>query len=222
MTRRQVLHDLAQRITQINLAHPTRVAIDGVDAAGKTTFGNELAQLIEASGRKVISASVDGFHNPARVRYQRGEDSPEGYYRDSFNYPMLIEVLLAPLGPSGSRRYRSAIFDYRMDCDVDQPPAVADARSVLLVDGLFLQRPELRDYWDYTVFLDVGFELTIARAIQRNPDLSFEKVCDRYEKRYIPGQKLYLSECMPKARANIVIDNSNFSELVVKYGDKEE
>jgi uridine kinase len=131
------------------------------------------------------------------VRYQRGEGSPEGYYRDSFNYQKLIEVLLAPLGPAGTRRYRSVIFDYRTDRDVDQHPTIADARSVLLFDGVFLHRQELREYWDYTVFLDVDFEITLARAVRRNPgrvlkakpELYREEVRSLYEQRYIPGQK---------------------------------
>ena len=228
MNRQQTLSDVAERITQINLTHPTRVAIDGVDAAGKTILADELARIIEST-RPVIRASVDGFHNPKQVRYQRGEGSSEGYYRDSFNYQKLIEVLLAPLGPAGTRRYHSVIFDYRTDHKVDQHPAIADARSVLLFDGVFLHRPELREYWDYTVFLDVDFETTLARAERRNaarafeekPELSSEEVRSRYEQRYILGQKLYLSECTPRARANAVINNSNLANLVVTYSDKD-
>jgi uridine kinase len=45
-----------------------RVAIDGVDGAGKTTFANELAEVVGGLGRPVIRASVDGFHNPRVVR----------------------------------------------------------------------------------------------------------------------------------------------------------
>src|SRR5262249_12994166 len=143
MNRSHVLQDLAQRITRIKLTHPTRVAIDGVDAVGKTTLAGELAPIIEAAGRKVIRASIDGFHNPKRVRYRRGANSPEGYYRNSFSYKMLFAVLLAPLGPAGSRRYRNAIFDYRTDCEIEQEPSLAEENAVLLFDGVFLHRPEV-------------------------------------------------------------------------------
>ncbi len=39
----------------------TRVAVDGVDGAGKTMFADELATVVGAGDREVIRASVDDF-----------------------------------------------------------------------------------------------------------------------------------------------------------------
>src|SRR5450759_1567169 len=61
MTREQTLHQLASIVVSRIPPHPLRVAIDGIDAAGKTTLADELAPLIEAQGRPVIRASIDGF-----------------------------------------------------------------------------------------------------------------------------------------------------------------
>ena len=105
MKRSQLLDYLADRIIEIKRPHPVRVALDGPDAAGKTTLAEELVAPLQGRGRPVIRASIDGFHNPASIRYARGPMSPEGYYYDSFNYQTLVESLLAPLGPGGSRRY---------------------------------------------------------------------------------------------------------------------
>jgi uridine kinase len=113
MKRSELLGELAGRIVRIELPHPVRVAVDGVDAAGKTTLAEELVMPLRARGRPVIRASIDGFHHPARIRHGRGPASPEGYYQDSFNYQRLAESLLVPLGPGGSRRYVPAVFDYR-------------------------------------------------------------------------------------------------------------
>lgn len=41
MTREQLLSVLAHRISAVERTHPVRVAIDGVDAAGKTTLADE-------------------------------------------------------------------------------------------------------------------------------------------------------------------------------------
>ena len=211
MKRSQLLDELAARISRIELPHPIRVAIDGVDAAGKTTLAQELVGPLQAHGRPVIRVSIDGFHNPARIRHSRGSTSPEGYYYDSFDYRRLTESLLAPLGPGGSRQYRSGIFDYRTDLDVQSPIRVADENAVLLFDGVFLLRPELMEYWDFTVFVEAAFETTLARAVQRDAALlgSVEEVRNRYDLRYIPGQKLYLSKCRPKDRVTVVIDNND-------------
>jgi uridine kinase len=90
MTREDLVAEAAHRICQVRRSHPVRVAIDGVDAAGKTTLANELVGPLERLGRPVIRASIDGFHNPATVRYRRGDTSPEGYVRDSFNRSGLV------------------------------------------------------------------------------------------------------------------------------------
>lgn len=54
MKRHELLRDLASKIAAINLPHSVRVAIDGVDAAGKTTLANELAPAIKSLGRPVV------------------------------------------------------------------------------------------------------------------------------------------------------------------------
>jgi uridine kinase len=62
--RELVLRQLAECILALHHSHPVRVAIDGVDAAGKTTIANALSPIIACSGRHVIRASIDGFHRP--------------------------------------------------------------------------------------------------------------------------------------------------------------
>ena len=157
----QLVDYLANRIIQIERPHPIRVAIDGPDAAGKTTLAQQLAGPLQAYGRPVIRASIDGFHNPASIRHSRGGSSPEGYYLDSFNYDALTEYLLAPLGPGGSRLYRLAVFDFKMDSAVRATELVAEMaemNAVLLFDGVFLLRSELMVHWDFTIFVEADFE----------------------------------------------------------------
>jgi uridine kinase len=211
MKRSQLIDYLAGRIILLEQPHPIRVAVDGPDAAGKTTLAQELVAQLRARGRPVIRASIDGFHNPARIRHARGHASPEGYYYDSFNCRALAESLLAPLGPGGSRRYRPAVFDYRTDSEVQIPMREAEVNAVLLFDGVFLLRPGLTEYWDFTIFVETTFETTLARAEQRDASLfgGLEEVRRRYKERYIPGQQLYHAECLPKEQAKVVVDNND-------------
>jgi hypothetical protein len=71
MTRQALLEQLAERLVRRAAGHPVRVAIDGVDAAGKTTLANDLAPIVAGLGRPVIRVSVDDFHRPASVRRRR-------------------------------------------------------------------------------------------------------------------------------------------------------
>lgn len=206
MTRRQtVLQSVAERILETSAPYITRVAIDGVDGAGKTTFADELAGVLEPSGREVIRASVDGFHNPREVRYRLGRGSPEGFYRDSYDYKTFKDVLLDPLSPGGTGRYRTAVHDVDLERPVTVPEKQAEPGAILVVDGIFLHRSELRDTWDVSVWLGVAFSVSIPRGAQRgsgSPDLHAPE-----NRRYLEGQKLYLDEARPQQRATFVINN---------------
>lgn len=216
MTHSAVLAKLANLICAVDRPHPVRVAIDGVDASGKTTLANELVPLVEERDRPIIRASVDGFHNPREVRYRLGADSPEGYYLDSFNREILLQDLLIPLGPGGNRKYRRAAFDFREDVATPEAWDEAPANAILLFDGVFLLRPELTRHWDFSIFVDVDFEISVPRAVARDVaqsqgQLAPETVLAKYNQRYVPGQCIYLSEAHPKERATVIIQNNDLA-----------
>lgn len=211
---KKLIVDLATYINTIKLNHPVRVAIDGVDTAGKTTLANELVKPLEKLGRQVIRASIDKFHNPRKKRYEKGKDSPEGYYYDSFNYEKLKEKLLAPLSSSKSPLFESEFFDFKTDTYIQTNPKKAQNNAILLFDGVFLLRPELNSYWDVRIFLDIPFDEVLKRAKLRDKDLMGDDVEQKYKVRYIPGQKIYLTSVHPENLADIVIDNSNYKEPI--------
>jgi uridine kinase len=206
--RQRVLEALADRVAGVRLAHPLRVAIDGVDGAGKTTLADELVEPVAKRGRPVVRVSIDDFHHPREVRYRQGRSSPRGYYEDSFDLAALVRCALDPLGPGGSRLVRRRAFDHRTDSPVDSLLERVEEDAVLLLDGIFLQRPELRKHFDLAIFLDVSFEETTARQAARNgadPDVLAES-----NRRYMGGQRLYLAQCDPRARADLVVDNESW------------
>jgi uridine kinase len=211
--RQNILRTLADVILQLPNVQVVRVGIDGVDGAGKSRFGDELAQVLSAAGRRVIRASVDGFHNPRALRYRLGRQSPEGYFRDSYDDAQLKAVLLDPLSPGGSGRYRTAAFDHRTDQLVSVPEAQAAPGDILMFDGIFLHRPELRGYWDYSVFLEVDFHVSIARCAQRDGSSPDPQAPDN--RRYVEGQQLYLQTCEPWQYATVVINNEALESPVL-------
>jgi uridine kinase len=166
--RDEMLNDVAARLATLVSANTVRVGIDGVDAAGKTTLADELGQRLRALRRPVIRSGIDHFHNPREVRYAKGSESPDGYYADSFDLDCLIEKLLRPLGPGGTGRYQTAHFDHRRNLPVDSPEMTAPPAAILLFDGIFLQQPRLRPYWDYRIFVKVGLDVALARLLRRD------------------------------------------------------
>lgn len=208
-TRQNLLTQVAERLVDAFPDRTIRVAIDGVDGAGKTTFADELGASVSARGRPVIRASVDGFHNPKAIRYRQGRHSPEGFFEDSYNYAALKALLLDPLSPGGQQRCRTAFFDHVLDEEIPVVELQAQPSSVLLIDGIFLHRPELLQYWDTSIFLQTDFAISVARCAARDGWLPDPEALSN--RRYVEGQRLYLQRCRPELKATIVIDNTNLS-----------
>ncbi|TDV42673.1 uridine kinase [Actinophytocola oryzae] len=208
----------SQHVAAAVLALPAdrvrRVAVDGVDGAGKTRFADAVGAELTVSGAKVIRASADGFLNPPRTRHRRGRDSPEGFYRDSYDYGRMVRLLLDPLSPGGNREYIREVYDIRREREVRRLPELADDDAILVFDGIFTHRDELIRYWDYSVWLEVPFEVSIPRAAQREktPDADPQSMKNR---RYVGGQRLYMAECHPRDRATVVIDNADLTNPVL-------
>jgi uridine kinase len=128
--------------------------------------------------------SMDDYQAETEQRHRRGRYSPEGYYHDAIDRAAFFTALAG----------------------LDSTPGL-----IVLVDGVFLLRPELNATWDYRIFVDVDLDIAYERGIIR--DLSWmgeeEETRRRYELRYIPGERLYLDEVRPLDIADAVIENTN-------------
>ncbi|MFC2075366.1 hypothetical protein ACFLRA_03750 [Bdellovibrionota bacterium] len=212
MDRLDFLHKIVDKIQSIKLERPVIVGIDGIDCAGKTTFAEELKEIFEVRKHTTIRASIDGFHRPREERLAQGELSPKGYYEDSFDYPFLIENLLKPLKEfSPGLRIKTKKFDFRSNEEVGSEEIEIKANSLVLFEGVFLFRPELEKYWDYKIFVDIDFQTSLQRGLERDGKwMGGDSITERkYRERYIPGQQIYLKSVNPKFKADIVFNNVN-------------
>lgn len=80
---------------------------------------------------------------------------------------------------------------------------------MLLVEGIFLHRPELRELWDASVWLEVPFDVSVARGNARFPGQYDSNPEAAVNHRYVGGQRLYLAECAPWDRASWIVDNED-------------
>jgi len=186
--RHLVLEELGDALAAIHAPDRlTRIGIDGVDGAGKTRLAEELAQELTARRRPAVRVTLDQFEQPTAERYVRGDLSPEGYYRDAFD----VEA------------FRAHILG------IDGPRDV-----VVLADGVFLQRPELADLWDATVWVEADLERAARRGAERNLVWfdSLDETHERYRVRYLPAQRRYIEEQQPHERATFVLRNSDLRE----------
>lgn len=187
------------------------IAIDGVDAAGKTSFAHELKENLRIKNKEAIVVSIDDFHHPKSYRYRLGMDSAEGFFYDSYQYEYFIQNCIVPF-KSGIGQLMIKCFDIERDCESIEYGSF-DSETILIVEGIFLHRAELYKIWDYSIYLDVSayvsWDRNLKRSLESNPNLDIEKYKLRFHKRYKAGQELYSEKCRPKQRTSIVINKNN-------------
>jgi len=177
--------------------------------------------MIEALGRPVVRASIDGYHNPAEVRYKQGKDSPQGYYDDSFNYDALVKTLLRPVSDmtTAPQELPIAAYDYRKDSKVKNRYANFQTGTIMLFDGVMLFRAEINDYWHYRIYVDARYETGFVRGVPRDAGNDEDQmiVGKKYLERYFPGERLYRASSHPLEKADVIIFNDDPETCVIKY-----
>lgn len=205
-SRLTVLTRLLKEIESVRPENQILVAIDGFDGAGKSHLSRELVDLARMrEGRPIVSVSIDGFHRPKRDRLAAGT-GPEGFYFGSYRYDAFCTYVVEALRAHGS--IRTAVWDVVADEPVDAPKITVPPAAIVLVDGIFLQRPELRAVWDAAVWVHAPFEVSVPRGNARfgqSHDPDPEAAANH---RYVGGQRLYLAEARPAERATWILDNT--------------
>ena len=211
LPRGQAVARLAQWVAGRRLGHPTRVAVDGVTASGKSTLARELASAVSELGRPVIQVSMDGFHHPRARRHRQGRESAIGYYEDAYDFVALARGVARaarsrrqPALPHERYRPRNR---YR-----DRGAGGWCARvAVFVVDGTFLQRPDIRDLWDERVWVDTPLKVARRRGVERDGDaLGGPEAAERlFAKRYHAAAQIYIDAVAPAERATVVFGNEH-------------
>jgi len=205
------LNNLISYITGIASQYPIKIGIDGVTASGKSTFSTKLKSSLEATGRAVRIISLDHFHNVREIRYREGRSSPEGYFRNAYNIEGIIKNVLEPLMDNEVFKYKEKIHDVESDKVLNSPWNTIGLETIILVEGSFSLRKELRSYFDCKIYLDVDLKTSENRGSLRDASLfGTEKEARRLIKeRYHEAHKIHLQENEPSKHCNFLINNEN-------------
>jgi uridine kinase len=212
---------VVERVAEIVLAakprdRPLVVGVTGMDTSGKTVFAGRLAEVLYDRGMPFELVHVDDFHNPMAVRYAAAVPEPRQYYEFGFDFPRLVEQVLRPVREAGRLDVTLRLLDPATDSwTLDRRYSVTP-ESVLLVEGVFLLRPETRPWLDLTVYLDVTEAEVIKRARVRDVPTQGDEILDRYRTKYLAAQRAYLAEHPPEAFADVIVDNTDWSAPVLR------
>jgi uridine kinase len=205
-----VLDRLAASVDALG-SRRTRIGIDGLTAAGKTSLGHDLARTLARRGRPVLRASLDDFKHPWRARHLRDRESGEGYYRNAFDLEAARRLLLDPSGPDGGVVALCSI-DPLTQIDHSATTVAVPDHAALVVDGVFAFRPEINAYWDLRIWVEVDPEVSVRRGVARDAGIDGGAAAAEalHRERYLAGELLYVAEVDPRAAADVIVDNTDF------------
>ncbi|TFD66151.1 hypothetical protein [Cryobacterium sp. Hb1] len=132
----------------------TIIAIDGPDAGGRTAFGDDLAAVFREDELHVFRASLRYFQHSRAERQRLAPDAPDHRYRVGYDYSALRRVLVEPFRMGGSTGFVTEEFDPDRDTWIQPTWQTAPADAILIIDGDYINRPELHGLWLYSVLLE--------------------------------------------------------------------
>jgi len=169
------------------------VAIDGPSGAGKSTLSRELAE----AGDQTAVVSGDDFYRPVSDDERRAW-SPEEGSRKYFDWERLEKEVLGPLSRTGRCSYQRYDWSTGKVSEAMQLPNA----HVVLVEGVYTFRPELRRYYDFSIVVTAPQAQRLRRCKERG-------VSDEWIERWNASEELYFRTTRPEEVAEMVIDGSS-------------
>jgi Uridine kinase len=168
------------------------VGIDGRGGSGKSTLARSLAQLVESS----VVIEFDDFYRPSATRLALGDPDIGG----NFEWRRLRDQVLIPRSQNKEARYQR----YDWDADSMAEWHAVPAQGVVIVEGNYSTRAELRDFYDFRIWVQAPDEVRLARGVERGG----ENTRDRWLNEYMPEEERYLAAQEPWRFADLVIDGT--------------
>lgn len=153
-----------------------------------------------------VARRIAALPRPARVGIDGVTASGKSTIGDalaSLLDPPVLRVAIDDFHRPSPREYYPSSFDFARFRE-----HVLSLDETVIVDGVFLHHPELRDLWQLSIFLSVDRETARERGIARDASW-MENASERYATRYVPGETRYLEEVDPEALADVVLETTD-------------
>jgi uridine kinase len=171
---------------------PLVVGIDGLGGAGKSTLANGIH---DAFAGRVSILQCDDFYRPL-VGEEFSRLTSEEAYENYFDWRRLRDEALMPLREGKRARYQ------RHDWGTDRLTEwnEIEPREIVLIEGVFSTRPELRELVDVAIFIETPREERIRRMSARaQPSTSWMD-------QWMAAEDWYLTHVAPDRHADLVLE----------------
>ena len=180
------------------------VGLDGLGGAGKSTAAEEVKRLLTEKGINAEIFHIDDFIHPKAVRYNDSYPQWEQYYYLQWRYAHFKQSVWAPV-KEGRELPPVELYDKDNDTYVVRGFSLPEG-SVVITEGIFLQREELDGIFDLMVYFDVDEKERLRRVLLRDAYIGDETaIREKYENRYFPAERYYSEKYRPAEKADMVV-----------------
>lgn len=181
------------------------IGIDGLGGAGKSTIVNSLKVQLQKEKYHTYVLHIDDFIHPKHIRYDESKEEWDCYYNIQWRYDYLVKEILSPVKRGDGIYKLIELYDKENDGYIKQQVLI-ERGTVLLLEGIFLQRKEIRRYLDFIIYLDVPQEVRLSRVIKRDGYIGgLKDIKCKYERRYFPAEEKYILDYSPIENADLVV-----------------
>ncbi len=198
----QVTTEVIKRFNSLDRGQrPLIVAIDGLGGAGKTTVVKELVGTLE--NEYIINVlHIDDYIVESEKRYNTGNEEWFEYYYLQWDIELIKKCLLKI---HNNQQELTLPFYNRATNTVINSKRLFVSNSILLIEGVFLQRNEWREFYDYTIFLECLKHVREKRVLKRDSYIGdVSAIRKKYEKRYWVAEDYYLTKEQPLQKADLL------------------
>ncbi len=166
--------------------------IDGAGGAGKSTLADAVRDAMRGDASII---RCDDFYRPL-IDTKYASLTPEQAYENYFDWQRLRDGALMPLRSGKPARYQ------RYDWSLDQLAEwiETEPREIVLVEGVYATRPELRRLLDLAIFVETPRAERMRRMRARGQD------SDSWIARWMVAEDWYLKNIDPASTADLVLD----------------
>lgn len=181
------------------------IGIDGLGGAGKSTLVNLIKLQLQDENYYSHVLHIDDFIHPKQIRYDTSKEEWYCYYILQWRLDYIVNEILSPIKNGSIIDKQIELYDRENDRYIIQQIFIPRGH-ILMLEGIFLQRKELKDFLDFIVYLDVPKEVRLNRVLARDGYMGgLEDIKTKYEKRYFPAEEKYILEYSPIENADFVI-----------------
>jgi uridine kinase len=200
------LEEIVAARRRVPTSRSVLAAVSGIDGSGKGFVSAEIVRALEARGYRVAGINIDGWLNLPQVRFSE-ENPAEHFYRHAIRFEALFSELLIPLRDRRSVRVESDFAEETATTYRKELWAFDDV-DVIVVEGIYLLKRELRSHHDVSFWIDCSFATALERALARGQEgLPPEDTIRAYRTIYFPAQEIHFTSDEPRAAATAVIPN---------------